>query len=81
MLIAVTQAHTATKVVVWTVPVELTYLSLLDAEKSQLWHTGGKDYQCSLCHCRLVQAELREAGRSRLEVQHHPSIGHFGLVQ
>lgn len=41
--------------------VVLKYLSLLDAEEPQLWHTGGQDYQCGFSHRRLVQAELREA--------------------
>lgn len=59
----------------------LKYLRLLDAEEPQLWHTGGQDCQRGFSHSRLVQAELREAGRSRLEIQHHPGICHFGLVQ
>lgn len=45
------------------VKVELKYLRLLDVEEPQLWHTGGQDYQCGFSHSRLVQAELREAGR------------------
>lgn len=58
-----------------------SYLCLLDAEKPQLWRTARKDDQRGLSHRRLVQAELREAGWCRMEVQHHPRIRHFGLVQ
>lgn len=58
-----------------------SYLSLLDAEQPELWHTGGQDPQRGFGHGRLVQAELRETRGSRLQVQHHPRIGHFGLVQ
>lgn len=54
------QHNTVTKMMARTVVVE--YFSLLDAEQSQLWHTGRKDHQCSFSHCRLVQAELSQAG-------------------
>lgn len=46
------------------VKVELKYLSLLDVEEPQLWHTAGQDCQCGFSYSCLVQAELREAGRS-----------------
>ncbi len=59
----------------------LEHLCLLDAEEPKLWHTGGQDRQCGFSHSRLVQAKLREAGRSGLEIEHHPSISHFGLIQ
>lgn len=58
-----------------------SYLRLLDAEEPQLRRTAGQDHQRGLGHGRLVQAELGEAGRRRMEVQHHPSVRHFGLVQ
>lgn len=47
---------------------KLKYLSLFDAEESQLWHTCGQHYQRGFRYCRLVQAELKEAGRSWLEI-------------
>lgn len=59
----------------------LNHLCLLDAEKAQLRHAAGQDHQRGFGHSRLVQAELREAGRRGLEIGHHPSIAHFGLVQ
>lgn len=42
---------------------EMNHLCLLDAEKAQLWHAAGQDHQRGFGHSRLVQAELREAGR------------------
>lgn len=60
---------------------KLKCLRLLDAEKSQLWYAGGERSQGGFGHFCLVQAELRETGRSRLEVLNHPSICHFRLIQ
>lgn len=46
------------------VTVEPKNLRLLDVEEPQLWHTAGQDCQCGFGYSGLVQAELREAGRS-----------------
>lgn len=54
---------------------------MLDAEQPQVWHTGGQGSQSGFSHSRLVQAELRETGRSGLEIKYHPGVCHFGLVQ
>lgn len=57
------------------------YLGLLDVQEAELRHSLRKDGQRGFRHRRLVEAELRQTGRSRLQVGHHASVRHFGLVQ
>lgn len=57
------------------------YLSVFDTEHSQLWHRCGQHSQCALSDGRLIEAQLTQRWRSRLQVQQQTRVAHFSLIQ